>query len=61
MAAGVVATPMTSGANKEDVGKGGASPAPIPKSLRPIPKKADDAKNPLRVGGITSGFDFREV
>jgi hypothetical protein len=30
---GVVATPMTLDAGKEDVGKGGASPAPLPKIL----------------------------
>jgi hypothetical protein len=33
MAPGVVATPMTSDASKEDAGKGGASPAPLPKIL----------------------------
>jgi hypothetical protein len=30
---GVVVTPMTLDASKEDVGKGGASPAPLPKIL----------------------------
>src|SRR5580693_507549 len=30
---GVVATPMALDASKEDVGKGGASPAPLPKVL----------------------------
>lgn len=31
--AGAVVTPMASVASKEDVGKGGASPAPLPKIL----------------------------